>query len=43
MAMNVSRSVNMYESVKEVVYPKYSVMILMVLNLSGFREHSDHL
>ena len=33
----------MYESLNEVVYPKYSMMVLMVLNLSGFREHSDHL
>lgn len=41
--MNVINNVKIYASVKDVVYPKYSIICLMVLNLSGFREHNVHL
>ena len=33
----------MYESVSEFVYPKYSLMDLAAVALSGFREHNVHL
>lgn len=33
----------MYESVNEVVCPKYSLIEFMDLNWSGFREHVVHL
>ena len=41
--MNAINNVKIYESAMDVVYPKYSTIVLVVLNLSGFREHIDHL
>ena len=41
--MNSIKSIRMYESVNEVVYPKYSLINLVVLILSGFSEHIVHL
>ena len=41
--MNAINAVKMYVSLKDVVYPKYSMMDLVLLNLSGFREHIAHL
>jgi len=33
----------MYDSVSDVVYPKYSLIDPMVVAVSGFSEHSVHL
>lgn len=41
--MNVINIVKIYDSVIDVVYPKYSTIDLVLLNLSGFREHIPHL
>ena len=41
--MNIIKSINIYDSVNELVYPKYSLMDLVILILSGLREHSVHL
>ena len=40
---NAIKSVRTYVSVSDVVYPKYSLMEPMTLNLSGFSEQSLHL
>ena len=41
--MNVIKSTKRYDSVSDDVYPKYSLIDLEVLMLSGFKEHSVHL
>ena len=41
--INVITRVNIYESVSDVVYPKYFLTDPMAVVMSGFSEHSVHL